>query len=90
MASVGDVAKLVLNFRSLKKKNDILESEIERSRRANNYSASDDFTLVGTNKSGSIQAGLNSVRNINDLPAAKLKAEFKIVCPIIGPLCRVS
>ena len=49
-----------------------MESEIERSRRAKNI-ASDDFTLVGTNKSGSIQAGLNSVSNINDLPAPKLK-----------------
>merc|ERR1712110_442239 len=60
-------------YRLLKKKNDILESEIERSRRSKNKQTSDDFTLVGTNKSGSIQAGLNSVSNINDLPAAKLK-----------------
>ena len=35
--------------------------------------ASQDFTLVGTSKSGAIEAGLASVGNINELPAAKLK-----------------
>lgn len=65
--------KIQLKLHSaIKKKNDILESEIERSRKSKNH-ASEDFTLVGTNKSGSIQAGLNSVTNINELPATKLK-----------------
>ena len=45
---------------ALKKKNDQLEAEIEKSKKSKK--AADDFTLIGTSKSGSVQAGLNAVR----------------------------
>ena len=66
----------------MKKKNDQLEAEIERSRK--NKNGSDDFTLVGTSKSGSIQAGLNSVSNINDLPAPKLMYDWAVCLKFIS------
>ena len=56
----------------MKKKNDNLEREIEKSRKSEGK-MSDDFTLVGTSKAGSIQAGLSSVNHLDDLPPTKLK-----------------
>ena len=52
--------KLEDKYKTLKLKNDRLESDINRSRRQKNNTSKKNFTLIGTSKAGAIDAGVRN------------------------------